>query len=261
MTIVRTNRKSVFTDKMRTTIALFVLMAPGGVFPVMHCSAADGNGNENAIHAVDWVNAVAMGADPTGKNDCSQLAQKLLNTYSTVYFPKGDYRFDKGIVVGSNKTILGESDRASHDEVDSGGTLLSFHNTSGYAIQSTDGACNITLKNFTALGNHRGGGGIRLYAATAKDKFHKLQHLRVSNFSLDNIVLENICEPVLFDVQSSGSNANGLLSQSYGTKITNSQFYGNKHSGMKFTTGGALVTSCKVWGKGARPARNMRESC
>lgn len=246
---MRTNRESVFTDKMRTTIAIFVVMMLGGACPVAHCLAAEENGN--AIHAVDWVNAAAMGADPTGQKDCSELTQKLLDAYSTVYFPKGNYRFDQGIVVGSNKTLLGESDRASHDEVDSGGTLLDFHNTSGYAIQSADGACNITLKNLSVMGNHRGGGGIRLYAATAKDKFHKLQNLRVSNFSLDNIVLENICEPVLFDVQSSGSGANGLLSQSYGAKITNCQFYANKQSGMKFTTGGALVTSCKVWGNGA----------
>lgn len=253
--------KSVLMRKMKKTVKVIILMVLVGVYPASYSIAApenlngDVNKNKNGTPAretneVDWVNAVSMGVDNTGQNDCSVLVQELLNTYSTLYFPKGNYRFNEGITVGSNKTILGESDRMLYDDVDSGGTFFNFYNTSGYAIQSTDGAYNITLKNFCMMGNYSGGGGIRLYATAANDKFHKLEHLRVSNFSLNNIFLDSICEPILFDVQSSGSNENGLVSQSYGSKITNCQFYSNKQSGMKFTTGGALVTSCKVWSNG-----------
>jgi hypothetical protein len=103
-------------ETTRNTITKLIVMVLVGAYPGSYSFAAseDGTGNENgngaparATNAVDWVNAVAMGADDTGEKDCSELVQELLNAYSTVYFPKGNYRFDKGLVVGSHKTILG----------------------------------------------------------------------------------------------------------------------------------------------------------
>lgn len=208
------------------------------------------NNNTLAIHRVDWINALEMGADPTGTRDCSPLLQSLLSNYSTIYFPKGNYRFNSGVVVPGNKTILGESNRRDYADDALGGTFFYFYHTSGYGISSADGAKNITLKNFCMLGNYAGGGGIRLYMTTAEDCFHKLLHIKSIKFSLDNIVLENTVEPLLFDVQSLSSSRSGLVSSSFGVKIANCQIYDNDQHGINFTRGGASVIGNKVFANG-----------
>jgi hypothetical protein len=208
------------------------------------------NNNILALHRVDWVNVVEAGADPTGNRDCSSLVQYLLTIYSTLYFPKGNYRFNSGIVIPGNKTIVGESNRRDYTDDALGGVFFYFYHTSGYGILSAENAKNITLKNFCMLGNYAGGGGIRLYMTTAEDCFHKLLHIKSVKFSLDNIVLDNTVEPLLLDVQSLSSSKSGLVSSSFGVKITNSQFYDNDQHGVKFTRGGALLVGNKVFANG-----------
>lgn len=85
-----------------------------------------------------FVNVVELGADNTGATDASAIINSALETYNSLYFPCGTYKFNSAILIPSGKTLTGEN------------AVLKLTSASAYI--SVINVSNITLEGITIEG-------------------------------------------------------------------------------------------------------------
>ncbi len=192
-----------------------------------------------------WANVIDKGVDNTGLVDCSGLVQQLLETYKVLYFPSGNYRFNKGIVLGDNRTLEGQTILDGNDRT---AAYMFFYNTDGYAIECSGKGG--TLKNLRLVGNYSGCGGIHVYDTKGIGLYATLEKLWIANFTGDNIFVDRILNVRISDVTSRGSKANGIRINASMTRMRTCDFYLNEQNGMLFTAGGGSVVDCRIWDNG-----------
>ncbi len=70
---------------------------------------------ENEAKTPDWINVLELNSkiDITGKYDVSNMIQNIVSDKSLegaiIYFPKGNYLFEKGIKISQQITLQGDS--------------------------------------------------------------------------------------------------------------------------------------------------------
>ncbi|MDD5603783.1 MAG: glycosyl hydrolase family 28-related protein [Eubacteriales bacterium] len=192
-----------------------------------------------------WINVVDKGVDNTGIRDCSDLVQQLLRTYKVLYFPSGNYRFNKGIELGDNRTLEGHTVLDGNDRT---ATYMFFYNTDGYAIECSGKGG--TLKNIRMVGNYSGCGGIHVYDTKGTGFYATLEKLWIFNFTGDGIFIDRMLNVHITSVISRGGKANGIRINASMTRIINCDFYDNEQNGMLFTAGGGSVLDCRIWTNG-----------
>ena len=134
----------------------------------------------NKENSLNWINIVEKGCDNTGKEDCTELLQHLIDSYSTVYIPNGTYLI-RQLVLKSNTKIIGES----REKV----TLIANKSDLKSFVTIPNGpAYNIILENLTLNGKDLNDGQNGLYI---QSQFDSNNHGGLWRSTFKRIVVEN----------------------------------------------------------------------
>ena len=152
------------------------------------------NVNNLKAHMTTAINAVQANSDIKNDNsvDISDALNSLLNTYTHVYLPAGDYKVTKKIIIPAGRILEGESVYNTHLNIVGG--------SSSYATAITlESKSNTVVNNLSIIGDNT---AARTSAISITGSFN--------NVTLSNLILSNFNNTTIHISTSSGlSNSPG----------------------------------------------------